>query len=79
MVVAPTSTIDLDTADGNSIPIETRGVDEVLMVAGTRVAPAGADAWNPVFDVTPATLVDVLVTERGAVFAPSAAGIADLF
>ena len=79
MVVAPTSTIDLDTADGNSIPIETRGVDEVLTVAGTRVAPAGADAWNPVFDVTPATLVDVLVTERGAVFAPSAAGIADLF
>jgi len=79
MVVAPTSTIDLATPDGSGIPIEMRGADEVLNVAGTRLAPAGADAWNPVFDVTPATLVDVLVTERGALFGPCAAAIAGLF
>ena len=79
MVVAPTSTIDRATADGGGIPIETRGADEVLSVAGTRVAPAGADAWNPVFDVTPAAMIDVLVTERGALFGPSAEGIANLF
>lgn len=79
MVVAPTSTIDRATADGGGIPIETRGADEVLSVAGTRVAPAGADAWNPVFDVTPAAMIDVLVTERGALFGPCAEGIANLF
>jgi methylthioribose-1-phosphate isomerase len=71
MVVAPTSTIDPALADGTQIPIECRSSDEVLRVGSTRLAAAGAEAWNPAFDVTPAELVDVIVTERGVVHAPT--------
>ena len=78
MVVAPTSTIDPGCASGADVPIEMRGEDELLSHAGTRVAPAGAGAWNPVFDVTPAALVDALVTERGVVEAPDRDRIAAL-
>ncbi len=75
MVAAPVSTIDPATPDGQSIPIETRNGDEVLAWAGQRVAPPDARAWNPVFDVTPAALVDVLVTEYGVLHNPDAAGL----
>lgn len=78
MVVAPTSTIDPRCASGADIPIESRASEELLLHAGQRVAPDGADAWNPVFDVTPATLVDALVTERGVVEAPDRERIASL-
>ena len=70
MVVAPASTVDLATASGSGIPIETRSADEVLTLAGRPVAAPGASAWNPVFDVTPAELVDAIVTERGVVHRP---------
>lgn len=76
MVAVASSTIDPATPDGSAIPIEMRSEDEVLAWAGHRVAPAGARAWNPVFDVTPAALIDVLVTERGVVYHPDATGIA---
>jgi methylthioribose-1-phosphate isomerase len=76
MVAAPTSTIDPDTPDGAAIPIEQRLADEVLGCAGQTVAPAGAGAWNPVFDVTPAALIDAIVTEHGVIERPDAAGIA---
>ena len=78
MVVAPTSTIDPRCASGADIPIESRRSDELLSHAGHRVAPDGAGAWNPVFDVTPATLVDALVTECGVVEAPDRNRIAEL-
>ena len=78
MVVAPTSTIDPRAASGDDIPIESRRSDELLSHAGRRVAPDGAGAWNPVFDVTPAALVDALVTERGVVEAPDRDRIAEL-
>ncbi len=65
MVAAPTSTIDMDTPNGKQIPIEDRDPTELLCCNTTRIAAAGAEAWNPVFDVTPAELVDVLVTEEG--------------
>lgn len=71
MVVAPTSTIDMTIADGNLIPIEQRDQAEVLSFAGKRVAAEGAHAWNPVFDVTPASLIDAIVTEKGVVLAPT--------
>lgn len=70
MVVAPCSTIDMSLADGSQIPVETRDREELLGCAGHHVAAAGADAWNPVFDVTPAGLVDAIVTERGIVLEP---------
>src|SRR5205814_2018368 len=52
-VAAPLSTIDLDTPDGQHIPIEERNPREVTHVGGSQVAPAGAHIWNPAFDVTP--------------------------
>ena len=70
MVVAPTSTIDLHCPDGAAIPIEERSAAELLWLGERRIAAPGAEAWNPVFDLTPAALVDVLVTERGVVHRP---------
>lgn len=78
MVVAPTSTIDPDTADGESIPIESRAAAELLACGGHPVAAEGAGAWNPVFDITPASLVDVLVTEKGVVEKPDQQSISSL-
>ncbi|RDB61737.1 S-methyl-5-thioribose-1-phosphate isomerase [Gordonibacter sp. 28C] len=67
-VAAPTSTIDLSLQSGGQIPIEERDPREVL-----PRPIAGVDVWNPAFDVTPAALVDRVVTERGA-FAPGELG-----
>jgi methylthioribose-1-phosphate isomerase len=67
VVVAPESTIDPATPDGAAIAIEDRDADEVLAWDGHRVAPAGAEAVNPAFDVTPADLVTAIVTERRVV------------
>jgi methylthioribose-1-phosphate isomerase len=78
MVVAPTSTIDMQAQSGAEIPIEQRDPDELFLAAGRRVAAEGAGAWNPVFDVTPAALVDVLVTEHGALDGPNAESIRGL-
>jgi methylthioribose-1-phosphate isomerase len=78
MVVAPTSTIDPATPNGGTIPIETRAGEELLECGGQRIAAAGAGAWNPVFDVTPASLIDVLVTEKGAIEHPDTRMIASL-
>ena len=78
MVVAPTTTIDMQAASGADIPIEQRDSDELLRAGGKRVAAEGAAAWNPVFDVTPAALVDVLITEKGALDAPDADAIRQL-
>jgi methylthioribose-1-phosphate isomerase len=78
MVVAPWSTVDLATAHGADIEIELRDPGELLGFAGKRTVVEGADAYNPVFDVTPAELIDVIVTERGAVERPDVAGLAKL-
>ncbi len=78
MVVAPTSTVDLNTPNGAAIPIENRAAAEILGFDGNSTAPEGAQAWNPAFDITPAELIDALVTEKGAVLKPTAAKIAAL-
>ena len=78
MVVAPTSTIDLGVASGAGIPIEERDPAEVLMCGGRQVAAPGVGAWNPVFDITPAALVDAIVTEKGVVERPDAERMAAL-
>lgn len=72
MVVAPSSTVDMATARGADIEIEERSGEELLGYAGVRTVADGVRAWNPVFDVTPAGLVDALVTERGVIEAPDA-------
>jgi len=71
MVVAPTSTIDMELNSGKDIPIEQRDPGEVLNLNGQAISPSGAQAWNPAFDVTPAELVDFIVTEQGVVESPS--------
>lgn len=65
--VAPTSSIDLNIASGEEIPIEHRGQEEVTTIAGKRIAPRGTNALNPAFDVTPAPLITAIVTEKGVV------------
>ncbi|MGE5139280.1 MAG: S-methyl-5-thioribose-1-phosphate isomerase [Rudaea sp.] len=78
-VAAPTSTIDPRCESGDLIPIEERSQDEVLYVHGltddgrftrVRVAPAGATARNPAFDVTPARYVSGIITQKG-IFEPA--------
>ena len=67
IVAAPSSTIDLDAPNGDAIPIELRSASEVLEVNGTLVAPENTQAYNPAFDITPASLVSAIVTELGVV------------
>jgi methylthioribose-1-phosphate isomerase len=76
--VAPTTTVDPRTPDGAAIRIEERDPGEVRAFAGAAVAPAGFPVHNPAFDVTPARLVTSLVTEKGVLRRPGAAGIARL-
>lgn len=66
MVVASSSTIDPGTATGAEIDIELRDPREIWRAAGIEEVPAGFDAWNPVFDITPGNLIDCIVTEHGA-------------
>lgn len=70
MVVAPSGTFDLNCPDGDAIPIESRIATELTEFRGLAVAPQGYDAFNPVFDVTPATLIDAIVCERGVILKP---------
>ena len=74
MVVAPVSTLDPETSHGDRIEIEERPADEIWGSAGIS-PPQGVDAFNPVFDVTPAELIDVIVTERGVIEPPFEARI----
>ncbi|HEY7105815.1 MAG TPA: S-methyl-5-thioribose-1-phosphate isomerase [Acidimicrobiia bacterium] len=64
VVAAPESTIDAATIDGQHIEIETRDEQEVLSIAGRRLAPARSRGLNLAFDVSPARLVTAIVTER---------------
>lgn len=83
IVAAPTTSIDLVTETGDGIKIEERKAEELTQITGaviradgtvdegTKVRVATADqkvgVWNPAFDVTPAELIDTVVTEKGAV------------
>jgi methylthioribose-1-phosphate isomerase len=69
-VAAPTTTVDPDTSSGADIPIEERGAEEVLRFGGTRTVPRAARAANRAFDVTPASLVSAIITERGVARPP---------
>ncbi|NWD06219.1 S-methyl-5-thioribose-1-phosphate isomerase [Pseudomonas gingeri] len=77
MVVAASSTIDMNLASGDDIVLEEREGDELLSVGGQRLGVA-VEAFNPVFDVTPADLIDVIVTEKGIVERPDAAKMTQL-
>lgn len=75
-VAAPVSTIDFDCLSGTGITIEERDADEVLFQEGPdelgdwrkiRVSAPDSEAINPAFDITPASLVTAIITERGIV------------
>ncbi|WP_394363176.1 S-methyl-5-thioribose-1-phosphate isomerase [Amycolatopsis sp. SB7-3] len=65
VVVAPSSTVDTAMPDGTGIVIEERDPGEILAFGGTKVAPEGAEVFNPAFDVTPHELITAVVTEHG--------------
>lgn len=77
MIVAPSSSIDWKLSSGNEIPIEQRDPAELLVDCYQR-DDSIVDAWNPVFDVTPAHLIDAIVTEKGVVLKPDIHGL-DIF
>lgn len=79
MVVAPSSTVDMSLESGDDIPIEEREGTEVREIRGIPLAPAGVDVHNPVFDVTPAKLIDAIVTEKGVVLNPDPVRMRGLF
>ncbi len=64
LVVAPESTVDMATASGADIEIEERADDEVTSFRGVRTAPLGTRTLNPAFDVTPASLITAIITDR---------------
>lgn len=66
-IAAPSSTFDLSLPDGSGIPIEERKSDEITDGFGRRTAPEGVNVYNPAFDVTPAELIDALITEKGVI------------
>ncbi|MFI2082147.1 S-methyl-5-thioribose-1-phosphate isomerase [Streptomyces rubiginosohelvolus] len=89
IVVAPTTTVDLETPDGTSIIVEQRSGQEVTELTSSQgvsatggggivVAPLGAPAYNPAFDVTPPELITAIVTEEGAISPVTGVGLAEL-
>ncbi|MEU0138089.1 S-methyl-5-thioribose-1-phosphate isomerase [Streptomyces sp. NPDC006296] len=90
IVVAPTTTVDLETVDGASIVVEQRSAAEVTEITskpgvpavdgggGMIVAPSGANAYNPAFDITPPELVTAIVTEQGVISPVTGVGLAEL-
>jgi methylthioribose-1-phosphate isomerase len=78
-VAAPSSTFDLSMATGANIPIEQRAAEEVAQVAGRWIAPQGVRVYNPAFDVTDASLIAAIITERGVIERPTQQKIAAHF
>jgi methylthioribose-1-phosphate isomerase len=72
-VAAPISTLDMQRASGDQIPIEERGAEEISCGFGQRTAPQGVEVYNPAFDVTPNDLVSAIITEKGVARRPFAA------
>jgi methylthioribose-1-phosphate isomerase len=66
-IAAPSSTFDFSIESGEQIPIEERSAEEITHGFGRQTAPAGIDVYNPAFDVTPAELIEAIITEKGVI------------
>jgi len=77
-VAAPISTIDPTIKNGDMIPVEQRGPEEIFRVGSLNLGPAGVSALNPAFDITPAKYVSGIITEKGVVRSPYRKGIKTL-
>jgi len=75
-VAAPYSTFDMSLPDGQAIPIEQRGGDEITEGFGRRTAPVAAKTYAPAFDVTPAELIRGIITDRGIICPVNAENVA---
>lgn len=78
-VAAPVSTIDIKISEGDDIPIEERGSEEMTHIGGVRVAPEGVTVASPAFDVTPNRLVSAIITDKGVLRSPYDKSIAAIF
>jgi methylthioribose-1-phosphate isomerase len=78
-VAAPLSTIDLNIASGEQIPIEERSATEVKQLAGVSIAPQEVAARHPAFDVTPHRYITAIITERGVAREPYTESLKALF
>ena len=70
MVVAPSSTIDMNIDSGKKIPIENRSQEEVNNFYTNKTSSNSTEILNPAFDITPASLIDYIVTEKGIIQFP---------
>lgn len=77
-VAAPLSTIDVNCASGDKIPIEQRDPAEISTIKGKRIA-ADTDIYNPAFDITPNKNIDAIITEKGVITRPYIKSISKLF
>ena len=66
-IAAPTTTFDIAIATGDEIPIEERSAEEITCAFGKQTAPDGVEVYNPAFDVTPAELIEGIITEKGVI------------
>jgi S-methyl-5-thioribose-1-phosphate isomerase len=64
VVAAPESTIDAATPTGADVPIEIRDGSELTRIADIPIVPGETPTLNYAFDITPADLVTVIITER---------------
>ncbi len=71
-IAAPLSTIDLETPEGDKIPIEERDQREISHLGSARLTPEGAKIRNPAFDITPHRYITGIITERGILRPPYA-------
>lgn len=79
-VAAPTSTIDLKSKTGDDIVIENRSKEEVTtMWYKQRMTAENVDVYNPAFDITDASLITAIVTEKGIVYPPFKDNLKNLF
>ena len=78
-IAAPTSTFDFERATGEEIPIEERAGEEITHGFQTVTAPAGIAVYNPAFDVTPASLIQAIITDRGVIEPVSAEEVRRFF
>ena len=76
-IAAPSSTFDLSIKTGDEIPIEQRAAEEVTTFAKTQIAPEGINVYNPAFDITDASLITAIITEKGVIEKPNTKKIAE--
>ncbi|TET49433.1 MAG: S-methyl-5-thioribose-1-phosphate isomerase, partial [Actinomycetota bacterium] len=78
-IVAPVSTIDINTADGGLIPIEERNEREVREVLGKTIIPEYMQVRNPAFDIAPADNITAIITEVEVIYPPFDKNIKKIF